>query len=177
MLFIAMETSLSRDIEITVISGEGLRVAKKNVFVTVRSEFSCNVKATAVDKDGGSYPAWNEKLVVDLPMHAHYLTLQVQCKTFSGVKVIGEAKVPTKDFVGGFVPENYLRFLSYRLKDRKGEKNGIINISVRVKNSPENTAATCSSQYSRPWTGLPQPTANHTNAVVTGVPVWCSYQI
>ncbi|XP_019189501.1 PREDICTED: BON1-associated protein 2-like [Ipomoea nil] len=175
-----METS-SRDLEITVISGEGLRVGKKNVFVTVKSEFSCNVKATGVDKGGGSFPAWNEKLVVDLPMHARYLTLQVQCKTFSGVKVVGEAKVPAKDFVGGFVPESYVRFLSYRLKDRKGEKNGIINISVRVKNSAaENAAvASCSSQYSRrPWTGLPPPTGNPTNAaVVTGIPVWCSYQV
>nr|GLL40671.1 BON1-associated protein 2-like [Ipomoea trifida] len=174
-----METS--RDLEITVISGEGLRVGKKNVFVTVKSEFSCNVKATGVDKEGGSFPAWNEKLVVDLPMHARYVTLQVQCKAFSGVKVVGEAKVPTKDFVGGgFVPESYLRFLSYRLRDRKGEKNGIINISVRVKNSPENGAvASCSSQYSRrPWTGLPPPAGNPANAgVVTGIPVWCSYQV
>ncbi|KAK3021432.1 hypothetical protein RJ639_045621 [Escallonia herrerae] len=130
-------SSGSRTVEIKVISGEGLRVnrttpVKKNTFVIVRSE-SREGQATRVDTEGGSCPVWNEKFVVDMPMHARFVTAEVQCRTSTGNKVIGTAKIPVSDFVGGYVPKNYLHFLSYRLRDDKGERNGIINLSVKVR--------------------------------------------
>lgn len=131
-----MEASSSRTVEITVLSGENLRLdkkqVKKNTFVVVQTDlFNCHT--TRIDTVGGAYPSWNEKLVMELPMDARCVSLEVQTKTSSGNRSIGSAKIPVSDFIGGYAPENYLHFLSYRLRDAKWEKNGIINVSVRVK--------------------------------------------
>ncbi|KAG5626870.1 hypothetical protein H5410_012088 [Solanum commersonii] len=129
---LSLSSSSSRLLEVTVISGENLldnrkQPVKKNAFVNIKSEsYSCNLQTTKMDKEGGGFPKWNEKLIVDLPMHARHLTVEVQCKSSSGIKTIGIAKVPTSDFIGGILPEDYLHFLSYRLRNEKGEKNGII---------------------------------------------------
>lgn len=157
-----------------MISGEDLRVSrtlavKKNAFVTVRTE-SGDAINTGMEKQGGEgYVAWNQKLMVHLPMHAHYLTLEVQCKTFSGKKCIGVARIPASDFLGGMLPENYLHFLSYRLRDSHGERNGIINISTVVK---QPGGCTRISDYSRPCTGVPVTVAAANSGAVTGIPVW-----
>ncbi|XP_031091887.1 BON1-associated protein 2-like [Ipomoea triloba] len=167
---------MSRTLEVTVISGEDLRVSrslpvKKNAFVTVRAD-SGDAQNTGMEKQGGEgYVAWNQKLTVHLPMHAHYLTLEVQCKTFSGKKCIGVARIPTSDFVGGMLPENYLHFLSYRLRDSHGERNGIINISIVVK-EPAITRVT---DYSRPCTGVHLPVPVPNSGAVTGIPVWTTW--
>ncbi|KAM4105085.1 hypothetical protein ACJW30_06G206400 [Castanea mollissima] len=168
-----MASTLSRTLEITVISGEDLRndrrPIKKNAFVVVRTD-SYNSRRTDMDTDGGSYPKWNEKLVVDLPMHAQFITLEVQCKTSLGDKTVGTARIPVSDFVGGYVPESYLHFLSYRLRDHNGQRNGIVNISVRVK-LPE--YASCS----RTELGIPMVMGvalgqrNFGGGIVTGVPI------
>ncbi|XP_044493945.1 BON1-associated protein 2-like [Mangifera indica] len=133
-----MEASSSRKVEITVLSAENLRLdkklVKKNTFVIVQTD-PFNSHTTRTDTLGGGYPSWNEKLVFDLPVHAGYIYLEVQSKSSSGTRSIGVAKIPVSDFIGGYVPENYLHFLSYRLRDSKWEKNGIINVSVRV-NTP-----------------------------------------
>jgi Ca2+-dependent lipid-binding protein len=165
--------STSRTLEVTVISGENLRTdrkpVKKNAFVTIQTD-SNKVCTTKMDADGGSYPSWNEKLVVDVPMHARFITVEVQCKTSTGGnKTVGVARIPISDFVGGHVPQSYLHFLSYRLSDYKGERNGIINISVKAK-VPE--YASCSSGTGM---GMGVPLAdNNFGGVVTGIPVWCT---
>ncbi|XP_055817412.1 BON1-associated protein 2-like isoform X2 [Solanum dulcamara] len=173
-----LSSSSSRLLEVTVISGENLldnrkQPVKKNTFVNIKSEsYSCNLQTTKMDKEGGSFPRWNEKLIVDLPMHARHLTVEVQCKTSSGIKTIGIAKVPTSDFIGGFLPEDYLHFLSYRLRNEKGEKNGIINFSVRVKNAaPPQSAAGCAATYKQQWTDMGS-SYNCSYGVVTGMPVY-----
>jgi hypothetical protein len=64
------------------------------------------------------------------------ITLEVHCRTLSVDRIIGSARMPVSDFMGGYFPEGYLSFLSYRLKDTKGFENGIINVSVRLR-APE----------------------------------------
>ncbi|KAJ4727003.1 BON1-associated protein 2-like [Melia azedarach] len=189
--------SLSRTIEITVLSAEDLRInrrsVKKNAFVIAQTD-PFNYCKTKLDELGGSYPAWNERFFIDLPMHVHFITLQVQCKTSSGNRNIGFARVPVSDFVGGYVPDNYLHFLSYRLRDAKGDKNGIINISVRVKTPEYATSsskplpaglnvqgyAACSSQTAglnvQGYASYSSP-AVPVGGVVTGVPVWCTNSV
>ncbi|KAI4328744.1 hypothetical protein L6164_021077 [Bauhinia variegata] len=129
---------MSRTLEITVLSAENLRMnqklMKKNAFVSVQPD-SRNACTTRMDSEGGNYPSWNQKLVLDLPMHARFITTEVKCKTSMGITSVGMAKVPLSDFLGGYVPESQLNFLSYRLWDRKSRRNGIINLSVRVKMS------------------------------------------
>lgn len=134
-----MEAAL-RSLEITVISGEALHVnrskpVKKKAFVIVQTDAN-NSKSTKIDVQGGSYPLWNEKFDLLMPMHARFITVEVQRKGSNGNnKVIGRVNIPDTDFIGGWFPDNYLHFLSYRLRDGKGERNGIINLSVRVKSS------------------------------------------
>ncbi|KAH1241003.1 BON1-associated protein 2 [Glycine max] len=130
--------AMSRTVEITILSAENLQMNKKpirgNTFVTVQSDASSDTSATKVDSEGGSYPSWNEKLVMDAPLHARFITVEVKCKTSStGSNSVGVARIPVSDFVGGYVPENQLHFLSYRLWDGKVRRNGVVNVSVRVK--------------------------------------------
>ena len=174
------QISSSRTLEITVLSGEDLRInkrsIKKNTFVIVRSGGD-DFRSTEFDGEGGSYPRWNERLMLDAP--AAEITIEVHCKTVFGDRVVGTASVPASDYSGGYLPESYLHFLSYRLRDSRGERNGIINISVRM-NAPTVAAAaekyTCSGSASvsqQVTVGVPVGKSN-SGGVVTGVPVWLS---
>ncbi|KAF3441288.1 hypothetical protein FNV43_RR15201 [Rhamnella rubrinervis] len=173
-----MALPISRAIEVTVLSGENLRMdrkpIKKNAYVIVRTDAE-NFRSTEMDTEGGSYPAWKEKLVLDLPGHARAMTVEVHCKTSLGDRVLGTAIVPVSDFMGGFVPESYLHFLSYRLRDKRGERNGIINISVRMKMSGGGYGCSSScSPASEMKIGVPVGDSSFGGAV-TGIPVWCAY--
>ncbi|BFG21875.1 hypothetical protein CerSpe_081490 [Prunus speciosa] len=164
----------SRKLEITVISAENLQLdrkpIKKNASATVRAEKESQFRTTDMDTEGGAYPKWNEKLVLDLPLHARSLTVEIHCKTSYGVRTIGTAKIPVSDFVGGFVPEGYLHFLSYRLRNNRGERNGIVNISVRMQAPELKACATTSSHSSM---GFPVADSSFGGGgVATGVPVW-----
>ncbi|GER40059.1 BON association protein 1 [Striga asiatica] len=119
-------------IEVTVISAEGLQSSrkqpvKKNSFVLIRSD-PFTSRSTDVDRDGGSYPFCNQKLTMELPENARFITVEAH----AGGQAIGAANIPVEDFTGGHLPENYLSFLSYRLMDGGGGKNGIVNVSVKV---------------------------------------------
>ncbi|KAL8495333.1 hypothetical protein ACS0TY_019478 [Phlomoides rotata] len=165
-----MEKS-SKAIEITVISAENLLVNKKQpvmkpVSVRVKIDPYCS-KSTGLDREGGSFPAWNEKLVMDLPVNARFVAVEVH----SGSRVVATASVPVSDFAGGNLPENYLSLLSYRLRDGRGGKNGIINLSVKVRGTGNSG---CAASFARPWMGV--PTANNvSDAIVTGTPVSYGY--
>ncbi|CAL0318340.1 unnamed protein product [Lupinus luteus] len=168
---------MSRTIEITILSCENLRLnkrsIKKNIFVTVQSDDSSEVNITGVDSDGGSYPSWNENFVIDMPLHARFITAEVKCKTITGVKNVGFSRIPVSDFIGGYVPENQVHFLSYRLWDSKVNRNGVINVSVRVKVSQQ-ICSNSKNSISLPVAvkGVPV-TRNGSSGVVTGIPaVW-----
>ncbi|XP_010910674.1 BON1-associated protein 2 [Elaeis guineensis] len=126
----------SATLEITIISAEDLRLShrplKKNAFVTVRSSTlnAGGASSTSLDRDGGSYPYWNEKLEVGLPSSARSISVEVRCKTGTGERLVAVAAIPVSDFCE---PADYLHFLSYRLRERDGERNGIINLSLRMK--------------------------------------------
>ncbi|KAK6162377.1 hypothetical protein DH2020_002218 [Rehmannia glutinosa] len=168
-----MEKPSSKVIEITVISAEGLFVnkrqpVKKNLSITVKTD-PINSRSTGqVDPEGGSCPAWNEKMVMELPVHARFISVEAH----SGSRIIGTANIPVSDFAGGHLPENYLSFLSYRLRDSNGEKNGIVNLSVTVKGSG-NTG--CAASCSRPWMGVPAADNKMSGGLVMGIPVSYRY--
>ncbi|GFY92600.1 hypothetical protein Acr_08g0009960 [Actinidia rufa] len=170
----------SRALEVTVISGEGLRLnrrrpVKKNAFAVVRTNSRIS-RTTKTDIDGRSYPTWNEKIVLEFPSHERFLTVEVHCKTYSGEKVVGAVRIPATDCTGEYFPDNYLHFLSYRLRDGKGERNGIINLSVRFK-VPENrvSPAMCGGGAVQ-WMGGPLAVEGFSSEVVIGVPVWHRYK-
>ncbi|GMN61338.1 hypothetical protein TIFTF001_030427 [Ficus carica] len=160
----------------TVLSGEDLRLASKsiksNAFVFVRYGVN-NFRTTETDggEGGTCYPKWNEKLVLDLPPHVEAVTLEVHYKIAFGDEIVGTALVPVSDFAGGYMPESYLHFLSYRLRDTRGYRNGIINISVRMKvPAPKYSCSASVSSPEQMTVGVPVGKSNF-RTVVTGVPV------
>ncbi|CAL1404290.1 unnamed protein product [Linum trigynum] len=201
-----MSSAGTRTLEFTILSAEDLRIdgraVKKNAFAVVRTDPS-NSGSTRADLDGGSYPLWNEKVVVAMSMPmTKSVTVEVQCRVGSGNRVVGAVAVPVSDFMGGLTPEDYLHFLSYRLRDPRGVRNGIVNFSVRVTGggggncsaaARKNVVAESyggSSTYSPSWgarsssswgfqVGVPAVGGSRSNyggggGVVTGVPVWGS---
>ncbi|XP_021748851.1 BON1-associated protein 1-like [Chenopodium quinoa] len=129
----------SYSLDIIIKSAEALTIGNhkpvgKNVFVTVSTEnqgYSNQLQTRLCSE--GLKPEWNEKLIMDMPTNTKFILLEVRYKKRSSVKLIGIAKVPTSDFTGDKMPLNYQYCLCYRLRDRNGEPNGIINFSVTVK--------------------------------------------
>ncbi|KAK4381171.1 hypothetical protein Sango_2991500 [Sesamum angolense] len=119
---------------------------------------------------GTPHPQWNQKLVMELPPHARFLTVEVH----SPANIVGTANIPVSDFAGGFLPANYLSFLSYRLRDANGEKNGIINLSVKVKQEAAGGRSSgCSGQR---WAGVPVEGGKVSDHGITmGIPVSYRY--
>ncbi|KAL4377105.1 hypothetical protein GQ457_02G000610 [Hibiscus cannabinus] len=175
-----METK-SSTLEITILSAEDLRIdkkpVKKNAFVVV-SIGAFNDKATKMDREGGSYPSWNDKLVMDMPMQTRFITLQVKyCKSSSGgERTVGVARIPVTDFVGGYSPETCLQYLSYRLRDPKGLKNGIINVCLRLKEPIHNCSSRAAAAAAGGGVGMGIPIDGRRDfGVVTGIPIWSGY--
>ncbi|XP_056160609.1 BON1-associated protein 2-like [Syzygium oleosum] len=174
-----MANTLNRRLEVTVISGEDLRIndrpIKNNAFVTVKADCGSpwSHDSTKPDDQGESYPYWDEKLHVDLPAGSRHLVVEVLRRSSSaGDRPVGTAWIPVSDFIY----TNYARFLSYRLRDAKGLRNGIINISVRVVSSSCKESLSCkgcssSSSPSVPEFGMPADREKN-SGTVTGVPVW-----
>ncbi|KAL3737716.1 hypothetical protein ACJRO7_019273 [Eucalyptus globulus] len=176
-----MANSHHRRLEVTVISGEDLRIndrpIKNNAFVTVKAD-SCGLPSsqdsTKPDAQSESHPCWDEKLHVDLPAGSRYILVEVCRRTSSaGDKLVATAWIPVSDFVGDYTPENYLHFLSYRLRDAKGLRNGIINISVRVVSSSYKGTLSSSSRLPPSVPEFRMPVDRERNGgTVTGMPVW-----
>ncbi|KAK7292604.1 hypothetical protein RJT34_15457 [Clitoria ternatea] len=169
----------SRTLDLTVLSAEDLRVngkpANKNIFVAVRAE-SLTTHTTAMKDNGGGrsgFHSWSEKFSVELGAYARSITFEVKCKTAMGVvKDIGVARIALSDFLGGLVPDNCLQFLSYRLRDSNGLRNGIVNFSVRVA-----APATAADNVGGGGAGccrVQMGAENSSGVVVTGIPVWWS---
>ena len=180
-----MQATRSKTLEVTVLTAENLTVDRKpvtkNAYVVVRTE-SLNCCTTGMAAEDGSHSLWNEKFFLEIPMHARSITFEVYYKNSVGAKVIGVVRIALSDFLGGGVSESYLQFLSYRLRDSGGRRNGVINFSVRVK-MPE-----CSSLMPKPAVGVPENkngpcgyqmrtalAENNSNEVVVGIPVWWNY--
>ncbi|XP_048132513.1 BON1-associated protein 2-like [Rhodamnia argentea] len=166
-----MANTHKRSLEVTVISGEDLHIndrpIKNNAFVTVTADTRSSPSSydsTKLNAPGESYPFWNEKLQISLPAGSRHVVIEVRRWSSSGRdKLVGAAWIPVSDFLGCYTPEDYLHFLSYRLRDANGQRNGIVNISVRV--------VTSSSSTSVPEFGITVD-REKTGRAVTGMPVW-----
>ncbi|KAF5195169.1 Bon1-associated protein [Thalictrum thalictroides] len=187
-------SSSSRSLEVTIISAENLRKnhrsIKKNAFVTLETDPNNSQSTSMADSIGGSYPSWNEKFELTLPYNLRYIRLEVKCKTATGVKTIGSVNIPISDLLEDFIPPSCLHHLSYRLRERDGDRNGIINLSIRMKGadsyvprpSPYMRVQTgykinsnaCRSMPMLP-TGIRQTAYNNTGGIAMGIPVSKGY--
>ncbi|XP_061340132.1 uncharacterized protein LOC133286699 [Gastrolobium bilobum] len=169
----------TRTVEITVISGENLNV-KEDAYVVVRAE-SINFCTTKMAKDSGSnnssFLSWNEKMLLDMPVHARSITFEVQCKKSNGARPVGVARIAVSDFLGGCgsVPENCMQVLSYRLRDWEGKRSGVIHFAVRVPTSEEYLISTEEPvKKTDRFTGIHVGDKN-SSGDATGVPFWWNY--
>jgi len=184
-----------RTVEITILSAENLTIhrksVKKNAFVVAKvDQDPNNFKSTNSDVEGGSNPSWNQTVTIDMPHHAKYLIIEVKTRIGSMDKVIGTAAIPITDLVGDYMPASYLHFLSYRLKDERGQRNGIVNVSARLLNGPEfsgpvvrknamveygcSSSSSSSSNFQKSTMGLPMGGAynyGYGAGVAMGIPV------
>ncbi|KAK7274564.1 hypothetical protein RIF29_15660 [Crotalaria pallida] len=169
------QPSKSRTLEVTVLSADDLRIngkpATQNIFVVVRAESITSHTTTESKGDdgegGGGFHSWNEKFMVDIGMHAKSITFEVKCKTSMGVvKDVGVARIAVSDFLGGSVQDHVLKFLSYRLRDYDGLKNGVIHFSVRVVVPPEEAVVTAVASEK-----VVGEQSSSSDGVVTGSPV------
>ncbi|XP_057780637.1 BON1-associated protein 2-like [Salvia miltiorrhiza] len=154
-----MEKPPPMTIEVAVISAEGLLLSRgnksveKGAFVVVRSD-PLNSRSTGTDREGGSCPAWNEKWAMELPADTRFLTVEAH----SGSRPTSPSPISR----AGFCPLiNYSTFLTYRLRDANGRKNGILNLSVKVAACP-----------GEPWAGVPVVDGKATcRGIATGIPI------
>ncbi|KAH9618251.1 hypothetical protein KSS87_001655 [Heliosperma pusillum] len=132
-----MYSSISLEIKIRYVEDMtvGKKLIRKNVFVVISTEDARDQVSTRLCEDGdnNTNPTWNEKLTTTVPFNTKFLMLDVRQRTRSKEKSIAVARVPISDFIGDYTPQNYLHFLSYRMRDLQGEPNGIINFCVNVK--------------------------------------------
>ncbi|KAI4354991.1 hypothetical protein L6164_003810 [Bauhinia variegata] len=172
----------SRSLEITVISCENLCVdgnpVTENAYVVVRTE-SNNSYTTSMSREGGSYPSWNEKFLMDIPFHARSFTFEVQCKMPTGaVRPVGVARIALSDLLAGGIQAENLQFLSYRLRNWDGRRNGVINFSVKAKApeysipsvKPAKGMVMSSGKFEREFTGVHVVDKN-SNRVAIGIPI------
>ena len=166
-------------LELTVLSADDLRVsgkpATKNVFVVVRAESLTSHTTSFKGDDGGNgFVSWNEKFMVDVAPHARSIAFEVKCKTPMGsVKDVGVARIALSDFMGTVVPDHCLQFLSYRLRDWDGLRNGVINFSVRAAGAelPVEKVVGGGGSCRLQEVGVKNDGSSN-NGVVTGIPVW-----
>ncbi|MED6158997.1 hypothetical protein PIB30_038233 [Stylosanthes scabra] len=176
----------SQNLEITVISGENIHV-KEEAYVVVRAESlkSCTTKAaknTNIVTNNNicsSLISWNEKLLLEIPMHARSITFEVQSKSSgaSSARSVGVARIAVSDiFLGGSGcgDGHGGNVLSYRLRDWDGRRNGVIHFSVRTAKS-----AAAEEAVKPPVKGLVEghmkKNNKNSNEVVLGVPLWWNY--
>ncbi|CAK8560895.1 unnamed protein product [Lathyrus sativus] len=173
--------AISRTLEITVISGENIHASEsEDAYVVVRGE-SLDCYTTKTVKDNSSFLLWNEKFLLDMPLHARSVTFEVQSKKFKGVRPIGVARIAVVDFLNDSESENCMQVLSYRLRDWEGRKNGVIHFGVRVV-VPEKISVTVAEKdtmvngksYSDRLTGMDYG-GKSSNGVVIGIPFWGKY--
>ncbi|KAL2335910.1 hypothetical protein Fmac_010356 [Flemingia macrophylla] len=132
------EKPKSRTLEITVISGESIRMDRssvaENVYVVVRAE-CLNCCTTKMMNEDGGLLAWNEKFLLDIPSRATSITFEVQCKKYKDVRPIGVARIALSDFLSGnnnIVLESVPQMLCYGLRNWEGQRNGVIHFSVKM---------------------------------------------
>ncbi|KAL5727604.1 hypothetical protein ACHQM5_000783 [Ranunculus cassubicifolius] len=162
-------------LEVTLISAEDLHIddrsIKKHSFATIQTDPS-NSQSTSMGNEGGSYSSWHEKFDVYLPNGANYVKIEVKCKISASVRLIGTANIPVSDFFGDYIPPTCLHFLSYRLREKNGEANGIVNLSIRTKG----LGYACVSDTCRPipYVGI-QDAYNSSHGFAAGMPVHSGY--
>ncbi|CAN6218457.1 unnamed protein product [Urochloa humidicola] len=128
-------------LEVTVISGEGVRVPSgrplcHGAYAVVHTAAASATTRVDADADCHGFPYWSEAVRLAFPAGAPALDVEI-CRARGGgrpAEPVAAARVPVEDFTVG--PSGHLHCLSYRLFDsgccgQVRRRNGIVNITVR----------------------------------------------
>ncbi|CAN6205268.1 unnamed protein product [Urochloa humidicola] len=136
----AMPMSSTMTLEVTVVSGEGVRVASgrplcRGAYAVVHTGAASATTRVDDDADCHGFPYWSEAVRVAFPAGAPALDVEI-CRARGGgrpAEPVAAARVPVEDFTVG--PPGHLHCLSYRLFDSGccgvRRRNGIVNITVK----------------------------------------------
>ncbi|XP_010512453.1 PREDICTED: BON1-associated protein 1-like [Camelina sativa] len=166
---------MTKTLEIHLKSAEGLKLNRRPLKKKTHAVVKIDEKERTSEPDESrvSNPTWNHKLEMPINGNVQFIYIEVFYRTRSGQnKSVGEAKIPTSDFMGKYSPEGHLNCLSYRLRDEFGDKCGIVNFSILVKSDPK---AVSDTGLWRPRSDTPS-IDGYGGRIVTGVPVWGLYQ-
>ncbi|CAN6175082.1 unnamed protein product [Urochloa humidicola] len=127
-------------LEVTVISGEGVRVSSgrplcHGAYAVVHTAAASAPTRVDADADCHGFPYWSQAVRVAFPAGAPALDVEI-CRAHGGgrpAEPVAAARVPVEDFTVG--PPGHLHCLSYRLFDSGcsgvRRRNGIVNITVK----------------------------------------------
>ncbi|KAG2260836.1 hypothetical protein Bca52824_080130 [Brassica carinata] len=96
-------TTMTKTLEIDIRSAEGLKLNRKllNKKTFAVARIGEKSRPSHLDVSGGSSPTWNHKLEMPMDGSVQFIYIEVWYRTSSGrEKKIGEAKIPTSDFMG-----------------------------------------------------------------------------
>ncbi|GLJ55924.1 hypothetical protein SUGI_1200660 [Cryptomeria japonica] len=126
--------------EIEIISAQDLKCVTSfgrpmRTYSVVWSDSTAQ-KCTRIDREGGSYPTWNDKFQMTvtkgfLKQKGSAALVQIYCKTMTGNKRVGSARMPYSDILEGFTKPESIHFLSYRIRTPNGRPRGYLDLSVR----------------------------------------------
>ncbi|XP_057758105.1 BON1-associated protein 2-like isoform X2 [Arachis stenosperma] len=133
-LHMESRTSSLIPIELTILNAENLIVKGKPLR---RNNNNNNDAAYIVVHAQCSstkhYPSWNEKFSMEVePATCRFISIEVRRKKWLGYssESVAMAHVPVSELFGA-------QFLSYRLWDKKGDRNGIIDFSLEAAKRTE----------------------------------------
>ncbi|XP_052116849.1 BON1-associated protein 2-like isoform X1 [Arachis duranensis] len=156
-LHMESRTSSLIPIELTILNAENLIVKGKPLR---RNNNNNNDAAYVVVHAQCSstkhYPSWNEKFSMEVePATCRFISIEVRRKKWLGYSSgsVAMAHVPVSELFGA-------QFLSYRLWDKKGDRNGIIDFSVRLE-AAKRTEQVPMRENEEPVTGVPLFWGNH----------------
>ncbi|XLS91071.1 hypothetical protein HN51_067079 [Arachis hypogaea] len=143
-LHMESRTSSLIPIELTILNAENLSVKGKPLRRNNNND-AAYVVVHAQCSSTKHYPSWNEKFSMEVePATCRFISIEVRRKKWLGYSSgsVAMAHVPVSELFGA-------QFLSYRLWDKKGDRNGIIDFSVRVRPSQSaSSSSSSSSSYS-----------------------------
>ncbi|WCJ26205.1 hypothetical protein M5689_008040 [Euphorbia peplus] len=140
--------------EITVLSAQGLKSSSSSPFsgrlrpfITITTypaatpsdgDKNGHMYTTRIDEQGGVNPKWNDKFHVPIEpsfFANRYSSICLELYTkrlIMGKLFLGWCQIPVTD-LGFPAPEDAVRFLNYRLRDRDGTRgHGIINLAIKL---------------------------------------------
>ncbi|GLJ55923.1 hypothetical protein SUGI_1200650 [Cryptomeria japonica] len=111
-------------------------------------------KCTRIDRGerGGSCWKWIKGF---LSQKGSAVLIQIYCKTMTGKKRVGSARMPYSDILEGFSKPESSHFLSNRIRTPNGRPRGYLDLSVRFLEKIDPRLCNSTAQFQKKFPGFP----------------------